>query len=220
MNLADLTDALIAALADLPEAERIDALNDVRRRLHDVSPFRDEPVDLVLWVPAGEVHANDYNPNSVAPPEMKLLALSILADGYTQPVVGYREQSGTFEVVDGFHRNRVGREVPEVRSRVRGYLPLVAINEGRIGKADRMAATIRHNRARGVHSVDGMSEIVVDLSRRKKSDAWIAENLGMEPSEVLRLKQVSGLVELFADRDFSQAWEPVEDDAPGNLDPS
>lgn len=145
------------------------------------------------------------------PPEMRLLALSILADGYTQPVVGYREQSGTYEVVDGFHRHRVGKEVPEVRDRVRGHLPLVAINEGRIGKADRMAATVRHNLARGVHTVDGMSEIVVDLSRRNKSDAWIAENLGMEPSEVLRLKQVSGLVDLFANREFSRAWEPAGD---------
>lgn len=212
MNPTEITGVLIAALKDLPDGELIEALNEIRRRLHEISPFRNEPVDLVIWVPVEQVHANDYNPNSVAPPEMKLLSLSILADGYTQPVVGYREQSGTFEVVDGFHRNRVGREVAEVRARVRGYLPMVAINEGRIGKADRMAATIRHNRARGVHSVDGMSEIVVDLSRRKKSDAWIAENLGMEPSEVLRLKQVSGLVDLFASREFSRAWEPVEDE--------
>lgn len=211
-DLQAITNQLVAALATLPEAERIDALNEVRRALHEVSPFRDEPVDLVLWVPGTEVHANDYNPNTVAPPEMRLLALSIRADGYTQPVVGYREQSGTYEVVDGFHRHRVGKEVPEVRDRVHGYLPLVAINEGRIGKADRMAATVRHNRARGVHAVDGMSSIVVDLSRRNKSDAWIAENLGMEPSEVLRLKQVSGLVDLFSNREFSRAWEPAEDE--------
>lgn len=211
-DIQAITNQLVNALAALPEAERIGALNEVRRALHEVSPFRDEPVDLVLWVPGQEVHANDYNPNTVAPPEMRLLALSIRADGYTQPVVGYREQSGTYEVVDGFHRHRVGREVGEVRERVRGYLPLVAINEGRIGKADRMAATVRHNRARGVHTVDGMSEIVVDLSRRNKSDAWIAENLGMEPSEVIRLKQVSGLVDLFANREFSRAWEPAEDE--------
>lgn len=211
-DLQAITNQLVTMLAALPEAEQIDALNEVRRALHEVSPFRDEPVDLVLWVPGQEVHANDYNPNTVAPPEMRLLALSIRADGYTQPVVGYREQSGTYEVVDGFHRHRVGKEVPDVRDRVRGYLPLVAINEGRIGKADRMAATVRHNRARGVHAVDGMSEIVVDLSRRNKSNAWIAENLGMEPSEVLRLKQVSGLVDLFANREFSRAWEPAEDE--------
>lgn len=212
MSLSELTARMVETLASLPDVERIEALNEIRRKLHSISPFRDEPVDLVLWVPGGQVHANDYNPNSVAPPEMRLLALSIRADGYTQPVVAYHEQNGAYEVVDGFHRHRVGKDVAEVRERVQGYLPLVAINEGRIGKADRMAATIRHNRARGTHSVDGMSEIVVDLSRRKKTDEWIAENLGMERSEVLRLKQVSGLAELFADRELSRAWEPVEDD--------
>ena len=211
-NLSELTDRMVEALVSLPDVERVEALNEIRRKLHDVSPFRDEPVDLVLWVPGVQVHANDYNPNSVAPPEMRLLALSIRADGYTQPVVAYHEQNGAYEVVDGFHRHRVGKDVAEVRERVQGYLPLVAINEGRIGKADRMAATIRHNRARGTHSVDGMSEIVVDLSRRKKTDEWIAENLGMERSEVLRLKQVSGLAEIFSGREFSRAWEPAEDD--------
>lgn len=214
-SLSELTARMVETLASLPDVERIEALNEIRRKLHGVSPFRDEPVDLVLWVPGWQVHANDYNPNSVAPPEMRLLSLSIRADGYTQPVVAYHEQNGAYEVVDGFHRHRVGKEVPEVRERVQGYLPLVAINEGRIGKADRMAATIRHNRARGTHSVDGMSEIVVDLSRRKKTDEWIAENLGMERSEVLRLKQVSGLSELFSGREFSRAWEPAEDDDAG-----
>lgn len=205
---------LAAMLADLPTGERVTALNEVRAALHEVSPFRDEPVDLVQWVEATHVHHNDYNPNEVAPPEMRLLALSILEDGYTQPVVGYRKESGEVEVVDGFHRHRVGKEHAEVSARIQGYLPVVAINDGRTQKADRIAATIRHNRARGKHRVDAMADIVVDLSRRKKSDAWIAEHLGMEPDEVLRLKQVTGLVELFADADFSRAWEPEQEQDP------
>lgn len=212
MTIKDLTAALADAIADLPLAERVEALNTARARLHEISPFRSEPVDLVRWVPAEWVHANDYNPNSVAPPEMRLLALSVQADGYTQPIVSYAQASGQHEVVDGFHRHRVGKEVTEVRARVHGYLPVVAINEGRVDMADRMAATIRHNRARGKHRVDAMADIVLDLARRGKSDAWIAEQLGMDADEVLRLKQTTGLAELFRDRAFSTAWEPVPDD--------
>ncbi|HEU4752519.1 MAG TPA: ParB/RepB/Spo0J family partition protein, partial [Armatimonadota bacterium] len=132
------------ALLDADEAVRV--LNTVRVALHRVSPLRDEPVDCVLWVPAAQVQANDYNPNTVAPPEMRLLEHSIQEDGYTQPVVAFRE-NGHFEVVDGFHRNRVGRECATVRERVRGYLPVTVVNEGRTDRADRIAATIRHNRA-------------------------------------------------------------------------
>lgn len=208
MTWREKTEALVASLEGLPEAEQIDALNEIRAALHRAGPFAGEPVDLVLWVPNDRVRANDYNPNVVAPPEMRLLALSILADGYTQPIVGYGV-GGAWEVVDGFHRHRVGKDAAEVRERVRGYLPVVQINTQREGKADRIASTIRHNRARGKHTVDGMADIVLDLARRKKSDAWIAEHLGMDPSEVLRLKQLSGLVELFTDRAFSEAWEPA-----------
>lgn len=212
MTLDELIEEVVVTISALPLEERVEALNQARARLHAISPFRAEPVDLVRWVRAESVHANDYNPNSVAPPEMRLLALSVLADGYTQPVVSYAEQSGQHEVVDGFHRHRVGKEDPAVRARVHGYLPVVAINEGRVDMADRMAATIRHNRARGKHQVDAMSDIVADLARRGKSDAWIAENLGMEADEVLRLKQTTGLTELFRDRAFSMAWEPMSDD--------
>jgi ParB-like chromosome segregation protein Spo0J len=160
----------------------------------------------VLWVDAEQLQANDYNPNVVAPPEMRLLQRSIMTDGYTQPIVAWPVEDG-YEVVDGFHRNRVGREVGAVRKRVRGRLPVAVINTDRTGKDDRMAATIRHNRARGVHTVDGMSDIVLELARRGKTDEWIAGELGMEPDEVLRLKQVQGLAELFADEEFSEAWE-------------
>lgn len=125
----------------------------------------------------------------------------------TQPIVAWPDSDGSYEVVDGFHRNRVAREVGAVRKRVKGRMPIAVINADRTAKEDRVAATIRHNRARGVHQVDAMSDIVVDLTRRGRSDAWIAKELGMEPDEVLRLKQVTGLAELFADREFSEAWE-------------
>jgi ParB-like chromosome segregation protein Spo0J len=198
--------ALAADLATLPLAARVEALNAIRLSLHETSPFRAEPVDCVLWVAAEEVVANDYNPNTVAPPEMRLLAHSIEADGYTQPIVTHAVEGGR-EVVDGFHRNRVGREVPAVRERVHGYLPVTTIQAGRTDRADRIAATIRHNRARGKHGVDAMSDIVRELTRRMWSEERIAKELGMDRDEVLRLKQITGLAEMFADREFSEAWE-------------
>ena len=199
--------AIFARLGGLPLAEKVAAINALRLAIAQHSPFSSEPVDCVLWVPSESVHANDYNPNSVAPPEMRLLQLSIMADGYTQPIVAWPDANDSFEVVDGFHRNRVGKEVGAVRKRTMGRLPIAVINTERTSKEDRIAATIRHNRARGKHTVDAMAEIVVDLSRRNWSDEKIALELGMEPDEVLRLKQVTGLAELFADQEFSEAWE-------------
>ena len=196
----------IKKLRELPLSARIQAINDIKRALHKISPFRSEPVDCVIWVKNDVVHANDYNPNSVAPPEMELLKVSILEDGYTQPIVTFKTDSRN-EVVDGFHRNRVGKECDEVRSRVYGYLPVVEINENRTDKGDRIAATIRHNRARGKHKVEAMSEIVVELKRRNWSDEKIAKNLGMDPDEVLRLCQITGLAEMFKDQAFSKSWE-------------
>lgn len=200
--LTQLCDEITA----LPEAEKIAALNKARQALHEISPFKAEPVDCVLWVPADQVEANDYNPNTVAPPEMKLLALSIGEDGYTQPIVAWGKND-YYEVVDGFHRNRVGKEDKTVRDRIHGYLPITLINHDREDKGDRIAATIRHNRARGKHQVAAMSDIVLELSRRNWSDAKIGRELGMEPDEVLRLKQITGLAELFSDAEFSKAWE-------------
>ena len=198
--------SLVNELAGLPEEERIEAINQVKLALHDISPFKDEPVDCVLWVRGDEIQANDYNPNVVAPPEMKLLERSIEADGYTQPIVTYAV-NGHREVVDGFHRNRVGKESKKINKRVRGYLPVTTIRTTQEAREDRIAATIRHNRARGRHQVDNMSEIVVELSRRNWSNEKIGRELGMEADEVLRLKQISGLAELFADKEFSEAWE-------------
>ncbi len=204
-----LSAELAGLVAALPEPERVAALNHAREALHRASPFAQEPVDLVLWVPAVQVRGNDYNPNRVAPPEMRLLAHSIECDGYTQPIVAHRVGDED-EVVDGFHRHRVGKEVEAVASRVRGYLPIVRIKAERADRKDRVAATIRHNRARGKHAVSTMSDIVADLVSAGWDDKAIGKELGMEPDEVLRLKQVTGLRELFADRPYSQAWEPTE----------
>lgn len=192
---------------------RVARLNALRRLIADHSPFNDEPVDYVEWVPAETVHANDYNPNSVAPPEMELLRLSITSDGYTQPIVTMPDEGGQDgrEVIDGFHRNRVGKECADVRERVKGFLPVVTIRDDRKDKTDRIAATIRHNRARGKHRVDAMSDIVIELKRRNWSEQRIAKELGMEPDEVLRLCQISGIAELFSDDEFSAAWDIVGD---------
>jgi len=199
-------ESLIEKLYSLPLDERVDAINQIKIKLHEISPFKSEPVDCVLWVKNQTVHANDYNPNSVAPPEMELLRVSIDADGYTQPIVAVPDEIG-FEVIDGFHRHRVGKECHDITSRVHGYLPIVRIRESQSDKSDRMAATIRHNRARGKHKVEAMSDIVIELKRRNWSDERIAKNLGMDADEVLRLCQITGLAEAFKDQEFSEAWE-------------
>lgn len=166
--------------------------------------IRQHPVSRVLWIEADRVVANDYNPNSVAPPEMELLRLSIKEDGYTQPIVTWLREDGLYEVVDGFHRHKVGKEMGLT------HLPIVVINQDRVDKGDRIASTVRHNRARGKHAVAAMSDLVQDLARRNWSDAKIAKNLGMDADEVLRLKQISGLAEMFKDQEFSEAWEAAK----------
>lgn len=206
LKVVEQVKELLRGLERTPLAEKVETLNELKLLLHDHSPFKSEPVDCVIWVPKDQVRANDYNPNSVAPPEMRLLETSIEQDGYTQPIVGWRTD-GMVEVVDGFHRNRVGKECPQITERVHGYLPITIINQEREDRGDRMASTVRHNRARGKHSVDSMSEMVVELKRRNRSDEWIAKNLGMDKDEVLRLSQISGLTEMFSDTEFSKAWD-------------
>jgi len=196
-----------AMLSSLSGDALIAAINDLREEIHEHSPFKTEPVDFVKWVPNTAVYANDYNPNQVAPPEMELLRVSIQSDGYTQPIVADADPDGKYEVIDGFHRHRVGKEMPDIQARIHGYLPLVQIRSSQSDKTDRMASTIRHNRARGKHKVEAMSDIVIELKKRNWSDEKICKNLGMDPDEVLRLCQISGLAELFADEDFSQSWD-------------
>lgn len=203
----NLISELVRKISTLSVCEKIQAINDVKMALHDISPFKEEPVDCVIWVKSESVSANDYNPNSVAPPEMELLKTSILHDGYTQPVVTWPKGNDSREVVDGFHRNRIVRECKEVNERVMGYLPVVTIRSSQDGRNDRIASTIRHNRARGKHNVDSMSDIVVELKKRNWSDSRISKELGMDADEVLRLCQVSGLTDVFKDQDFSKSWE-------------
>lgn len=208
-------ESIIQSISAMDIDSKVLAINEIRKAIHEISPFKDEPVDCVLWVKHEGVIANDYNPNSVAPPEMKLLRHSIAEDGYTQPIVAWKNEE-LFEVVDGFHRHRVGKECEEVNTRVHGYLPLAVINDGRLDRSDRIASTIRHNRARGKHKVQAMSDIVIELKRRFWTDEKIGNELGMDADEVLRLTQITGLAEMFKDREFSKAWEPdgvVEDNA-------
>lgn len=169
-----------------------------------MSDFK-SPVYNVKAVPIAKVKANDYNPNAVAPPEMELLETSIWEDGYTQPVVTYYDAvDDMYIVVDGFHRYLTIKNSKRIFERERGLLPVVVI-EKEIG--DRMASTIRHNRARGSHNIDLMSNIVAELVEMGKGDAWICKHIGMSPDELLRLKQITGVAALFANSDFSQAWD-------------
>ena len=165
------------------------------------------PVYNVIAVPIEKVRPNDYNPNAVAPPEMKLLYESIKADGYTMPVVCYyAKDEDQYIIVDGFHRYRVMMEHPDIYEREGGLLPVSVIDKP---LDHRMASTIRHNRARGNHNVDLMSNIVKELHEIGRSDAWIAKNLGMSKDEILRLKQITGLAALFRETQFGRAWRPV-----------
>lgn len=199
---------LLKEIDSLPLSEKVDRINEIRKMIHEISPFKNEPVDFVRWEHSENVTANDYNPNKVAPPEMELLEVSILNDGYTQPIVTWSNpEKNKTEVIDGFHRNRVGKESKIVNERIKGYLPVVDIRKKQSGKNDRIASTIRHNRARGKHQVDAMSEIVIELKNRNWSNKRISKQLGMDEEEVLRLCQISGLEHLFSDNDFSKAWE-------------
>lgn len=205
-QVSKLCTEMCKKLDTLPLTELVSTLNAVRRELHKHSPFSTEPVDFVEWVDADIVQANSYNPNVVAPVEKELLRLSIEADGYTQPIVSNVEDEHR-EVVDGFHRHLVGKTCSDIQARIHGYLPLVQIRGSQTDKSDRIASTIRHNRARGKHTVTGMSDIVLELKRRNWNDEKIGKQLGMDPDEVLRLAQLGGLAEMFTNRDFSEAWE-------------
>lgn len=209
----DQLDLILDSLDHMEIDEQVGALNYIRQKLHDRGPFKNEPVDLVLWVNSKEIKGNDYNPNKVAPPEMDLLKRSIEADGYTQPIVGFpnAKDGKTHEVVDGFHRYTIGSTVEAIKERMSGYLPLVEIRHSQSDESNRIASTIRHNRARGSHDIDSMVSIVGELVEAGMSDEWITKNIGMDKDELLRLKQVSGLAALFKDKEFSKAWEAKDE---------
>ncbi len=168
------------------------------------------PVYNIIPIPIEKVEPNDYNPNSVAPPELRLLYDSIKADGYTMPVVCYHDKDrDRYIIVDGFHRYRIMLDHPDIYRRENGMLPVSVIDKP---LDHRMASTIRHNRARGSHDVDLMSNIISELHELGRSDAWISKHLGMDKDEILRLKQITGLAALFREADFGKAWVPVEED--------
>lgn len=205
-NIIDAVNAICQAISSAQFCDQVEISNYCKLAIHKCGPFASEPVDCVLWVKSSDVVANDYNPNKVAPPEMELLEVSIMHDGYTQPIVTW-PKGDTKEVIDGFHRSRVGKESAVVRDRVKGYLPTVSIRSEQSGKNDRVASTIRHNRARGKHQINAMSEIVLELKNRNWTNSRIARELGMDEDEILRLCQITGLEHLFSDQDFSRAWE-------------
>lgn len=208
-QILQLAEQLAQRIAALPLAGQVEALNSVRAALHQISPFKAEPVDFVKWALSADVEANEYNPNFVATPELNLLYLSIKEDGITMPIVAMPNEGAPHKIVDGFHRSRTIRERRDIGDRTHGYLPLSLIEKP---LADRMAATIRHNRARGEHQTELMGEIVASLTREGKTNADIARALGMEAEEVLRLKQVRGCATALANRAYDRAWEVNLDD--------
>lgn len=184
--------------------ENPDRIAEARELLHSLSPRRAQPIDLVRWVPLDLVTPNDYNPNSVAKIEMRLLHTSITHDGYTQPVVTIWDESlGKYVIVDGFHRYYTMKTNKDVYDMCGGLLPIVVIDKG---INDRMASTVRHNRARGKHSVSGMSNMVYEMLENGWEDAAICNELGLSPEELLRLKHITGFSKLFKDAKYSQAW--------------
>lgn len=200
----EAVDALRAALERMTPDDRVDAIETVKAAMHAISPLSEQPIDRVRWVPVEQVRPNDYNPNSVARQEMTLLYRSIKHDGYTQPVVViWNPDDQVYEIVDGFHRYFTCKTNKDIRDRNRGFLPVVVIDKD---INDRMAATVRHNRARGKHSVDGMANMVFSMLDKGWSDADICNELGMEAEELLRLKHITGFSKLFEDTEYRQAW--------------
>lgn len=179
-------------------------LTEVRSYLHQISDLKMHPVNDVRWVPINQVNANAYNPNAVAKREMKLLAKSIEKDGYTQPVVTiFDEATKKYVIVDGYHRTLVMKSIDSVKATTGGYLPVVVLEKD---VNDRMASTIRHNRARGTHSIDGMGNIVFKMLENGWTDSEICNELGMEAEEIIRIKHVTGYSKLFADISYNKAW--------------
>lgn len=196
--------ALVKQMIDSSD-NKLEALNELRMLIHELSPNKDQPVDMVRWVPVDMVEPNDYNPNSVAQKEMQLLYTSIWNDGYTQPTVTiWDEEKKKYVIVDGFHRYFTCKNNKDILERSHGCLPIVVINKN---ISERMAATVRHNRARGKHSVQGMSSMVFKLLDQGWQDEDICNQLGMEPEELLKLKHVTGFSKLFENTEYKKAWE-------------
>lgn len=204
VELAEQLANEIEQIEDLHET--ITALNEARFILHQVSPLKHHPVDYVKWQVSEDVEGNEYNPNEVAPPEMRLLLTSIKEDGYTMPIVTNPKEPIS-EIVDGYHRRKSERISREIHESTHGYIPVSLIRPENRTESRQMASTIRHNRARGTHSVPLMVNIVAKLVEAGMGNDWIMKNIGMDADELLRLKQISGLAALFKNRPYSKAWE-------------
>ena len=189
--------------------DKFEFLNEVKDYIYSLSPQKVNPVDRVIWVPKDMVIANNYNPNSVAEKELKLLYTSVNEDGYTQPIVTiWDENLGKYVIVDGFHRNLILRKYKDIEERCYGRLPIVVIDKN---IDQRMASTVRHNRARGSHSVDGMVNIVFNMMRNGCSEREICDKLGMEQREFVKLKYITGFAKIFKNYDYSKCVEKVID---------
>lgn len=207
-DIAALAAQLAEAIAALPSTDaQVQALNTARRALHAVSPLRHHPVDFVEWVPATDVQANAYNPNTVAPPEMRALTRSIERSGYTMPVATWPGEEGQRrEIIDGFHRTRVVLERPKVRASTHGYLPVTTARGDRQDVASRIEATVLHNEARGSHSVQGTQDLVEALLAQGVALDDVGRALGMDADELLRYRQRGGLLDGVGET-YSEAWE-------------
>lgn len=211
LSIEKLTELLADKISKLDTDAKVEALNNSRAALHEISPLKHHPVDFVRWEKSASVEVNDYNPNSIPPPEMQLLYESILNDGYTMPIVAFKDKEN-FKIVDGFHRRETERRNKDISESTLGYVPLSTIRNTQTDESNRMASTIRHNRARGSHNIELMSQIVSELVEMGKGDAWICKHIGMSIDELLRMKQITGLASLFANKDFSESWEPENAD--------
>jgi ParB-like chromosome segregation protein Spo0J len=215
-RVKELLAALKEEISSVDDVDnKIDLVNEVRLEIHEVSPLKDHPADCVLWERSDAVEVQRINPNAVAPPEMELLYESIKNDGYSMSCVAWKQPDGTIRIVDGFHRRQIERTHPDIAASTFHRIPLSLIRKSQEGEGDRMASTIRHNRARGTHNIELMSTIVAELVEMGKGDRWIQKHIGMSADELLRLKQITGVAALFANRDFSDSWEadvtPVEE---------
>ncbi|MDQ4429062.1 ParB N-terminal domain-containing protein [Yokenella regensburgei] len=203
MMIDTILDTISNYINNLNDEDKIKRLNDIKLCLHNISPFRHDPVDCVLWISVSELSANDYNPNVMAPQEKKLLKHSVNTDGFTQPVVVFSDGSG-YHIVDGFHRSGLCRK--RNARFISGYVPVTLLGCSSSDKCRHMASTIRHNRARGLHNITPMSDIIRQLHYLGWNDEKISLELGMDRDEVLRLRQISGITEVFSDQEYSNGW--------------
>lgn len=206
--MSQLKETIKKAFEEAPD--KIEFLNDIRKYISSLSPENVNPVDCVIWVPKEQVVANNYNPNHVADKEMRLLHTSVKEDGYTMPIVtSWDDNQQKYVIIDGFHRNLVIRKFDDINERCKGYLPIVVLEKN---IDERMAATVRHNRARGTHSVDGHVNIVFNMLKDGKSEREICEALGFEKKEFVKLMYITGWAKIFKNYKYSAAVEKVVDE--------